>query len=127
MIASIKCQRCNQEIELELERFGGKKNLFGQTVNCPHCNQSTLLNLNLASTATKKTAKTSLWTIIIGGIIILSFVIYFAVQMMESKTVAKEFFPTAGGFFLLGVLTIFFIVGATFIFFLPSIIGGKKK
>jgi Superinfection immunity protein len=131
MTSKCDCQQCSFPIEFEASEFvkTGETSyrILGQEVTCPHCQQPTSIYLRrpefqVSPSAASRKPNTSIWTIIIGGVVSFSLLIFLLVQIHQNPGSASD----------VGEYAIDFAVGiiGLLIYFTPSIsaaLRGKKN
>ncbi len=135
MIAKSTCQHCGGGFEFDLEQFepsgGAGESAFGQTIDCPHCGQSTIVTLRQNPFAARPTATSApeskasrifKWILLGVGAILLLVLIYELIHNWQfiGESIAG-IFPIVGGalgglvLLFVGIITI--ILGVLWTFF----------
>jgi cation transport ATPase len=126
MIDKCECQQCGKFVEFEaaeLERVSETPyHILGQSIDCPHCGNSTQLyikreRVELAETRKSAMPKTSRWTIIIGTIFITALLAFFLWSAISNQNLSASL-SMFGATFLFPAV-IFCLIG--FLFFAITI------
>jgi hypothetical protein len=99
MTSKCDCQQCSYPIEFEASEFlkTGETSyrILGQEVVCQHCQQSTSLYLRkpefqASAQFASAAPRTSIWTIIIGSLVVLSLFIFLMMEIVETPGSGSE-------------------------------------